>query len=128
MWIPIYYNTFCSSNVEHLAPAEISLHKCDYHSCLLHRCGTIIYGVYILFKHMAISFTLSHIVIEKIQVVWILILTYSLSFPSGVAIPKRMLPPQHLIDYYSDPKNRGYLADPDLVAKERFILAQVKIL
>ncbi|KAG0718970.1 39S ribosomal protein L15, mitochondrial [Chionoecetes opilio] len=26
-------------------------------------------------------------------------------------IPRRMLPPQNLIDYYSDPKNRGYLAD-----------------
>ncbi|XP_063615373.1 large ribosomal subunit protein uL15m-like [Penaeus indicus] len=45
-------------------------------------------------------------------------------FKRGVAIPRRMLPPQHLIDYYSDPKNRGYLADPDLVAKERFILSQ----
>lgn len=45
-------------------------------------------------------------------------------FQRGVPIPRRMLPPQHLIDYYSDPKNRGYLADPAEVAKERFILAQ----
>lgn len=45
-------------------------------------------------------------------------------FRRGVAIPRRMLPPQNLIDYYSDPKNRGYLADPAEVAKERFVLAQ----
>ncbi|KAG0720784.1 39S ribosomal protein L15, mitochondrial [Chionoecetes opilio] len=45
-------------------------------------------------------------------------------FRRGVPIPRRMLPPQNLIDYYSDPKNRGYLADPAQVAKERFILAQ----
>lgn len=47
-------------------------------------------------------------------------------FPSvGKAIPRRMLPPQNLIEYYTDPKNRGYLADPQLVAEERFKLAQV---
>ncbi|KAG7167474.1 39S ribosomal protein L15-like [Homarus americanus] len=45
-------------------------------------------------------------------------------FERGVAIPRRMLPPQHLIDYYTDPKNRGYLADPAKIAKERFLLAQ----
>lgn len=45
-------------------------------------------------------------------------------FKRGVPIPRRMLPPQDLIDYYSDPKNRGYLADPAEVAKERFILSQ----
>lgn len=45
-------------------------------------------------------------------------------FKRGVAIPRRMLPPQDLIDYYSDPKNRGYLADPAQVARERFVLAQ----
>nr|XP_045588056.1 39S ribosomal protein L15, mitochondrial-like [Procambarus clarkii] len=45
-------------------------------------------------------------------------------FKRGVAIPRRMLPPQHLIDYYSDPQNRGYLADPAEIAKERFLLAQ----
>ncbi|XP_053648419.2 large ribosomal subunit protein uL15m [Cherax quadricarinatus] len=45
-------------------------------------------------------------------------------FGRGIAIPRRMLPPQHLIDYYSDPKNRGYLADPAEVARERFLLAQ----
>ncbi|XP_066959767.1 large ribosomal subunit protein uL15m [Macrobrachium rosenbergii] len=45
-------------------------------------------------------------------------------FKRGVPIPRRMIPPQHLIGYYTDPKNRGYLADPALIAKERFILAQ----
>lgn len=29
-----------------------------------------------------------------------------------------------MIQYYTDPKNRGYLADPDEIAKERLILAQ----
>lgn len=45
-------------------------------------------------------------------------------FATGEPIPKRLLPPPNAIDYYSDPKNRGYLADPDEVEKERFILAQ----
>jgi large subunit ribosomal protein L15 len=29
-----------------------------------------------------------------------------------------------VIEYYTDAKNRGYLADPDQIAKERLILAQ----
>lgn len=45
-------------------------------------------------------------------------------FEKGVPIPKRMLPPQDAIDYYTDPKNRGYLADPEQVSKERLVLAQ----
>lgn len=45
-------------------------------------------------------------------------------FLSGKAIPRRLLPPQNLIGYYSDPKNRGYLADPDHIAEERFVLSQ----
>ncbi|XP_076069566.1 mitochondrial ribosomal protein L15 [Oratosquilla oratoria] len=45
-------------------------------------------------------------------------------FKRGEPIPRRMLPPQHLIDYYSDPCNRGYLADPKLVAEHRLVLAQ----
>ncbi|MCL4134922.1 UNVERIFIED_CONTAM: hypothetical protein GTU68_032902 [Idotea baltica] len=45
-------------------------------------------------------------------------------FTRGTPIPRRMLPPQNLIEYYSDPKNRGYLADPDAIAEERFILSQ----
>lgn len=35
-----------------------------------------------------------------------------------------MLPPENAIEYYTNPKNRGYLADPDLIAEERFKLAQ----
>ena len=42
----------------------------------------------------------------------------------GVPIPKRQMPPENAIEYYTDPKNRGYLADPDLIAIERFKLAQ----
>lgn len=45
-------------------------------------------------------------------------------FEKGVPIPKRMLPPQDAVDYYTDPKNRGYLADPEQVSKERLVLAQ----
>lgn len=45
-------------------------------------------------------------------------------FQSGEPIPKRLLPPPNAIDYYTDPKNRGYLADPVEVEKERFKLAQ----
>lgn len=45
-------------------------------------------------------------------------------FRKGQVIPRRMLPPQRLIEYYSDPRNRGYLSDPDLVAEQRLILSQ----
>nr|SVE78139.1 EOG090X03LH [Daphnia lumholtzi] len=45
-------------------------------------------------------------------------------FASGTPIPKRQMPPENAVEYYTDPKNRGYLADPDLVALERFKLAQ----
>lgn len=45
-------------------------------------------------------------------------------FRTGEPIPKRGLPPPNAIDYYTDPKNRGYLADPAEVKKERFKLAQ----
>lgn len=45
-------------------------------------------------------------------------------FRSGEPIPKRMLPPEDAIDYYTDPKNRGYLADPEKIAEEREKLAQ----
>lgn len=34
------------------------------------------------------------------------------------------MPPEDAVEYYTDPKKRGYLADPDLVAEERFKLAQ----
>lgn len=42
----------------------------------------------------------------------------------GVPIPKRMLPPQDAIEYYTNAKNRGYLANPDEISKERLVLAQ----
>ncbi|XP_075534434.1 mitochondrial ribosomal protein L15 [Dermacentor variabilis] len=45
-------------------------------------------------------------------------------FKEGRPIPKRQLPPQDAIRYYSDPEFRGYLADPQEVAKHRFLLAQ----
>jgi large subunit ribosomal protein L15 len=47
-----------------------------------------------------------------------------LFFKKGHPIPKRLLPPEDGIEYYSDPKFRGYLADPDLIAEERLVLAQ----
>lgn len=45
-------------------------------------------------------------------------------FEKGVQIPRRMLPPQDAIDYYTNPKNRGYLSDPEGIAHERLVLAQ----
>lgn len=45
-------------------------------------------------------------------------------FKRGEPIPKRQLPPPNAIDYYTDPKNRGYLADPEAVEEERLKLAQ----
>ncbi|CAG9808606.1 unnamed protein product [Chironomus riparius] len=45
-------------------------------------------------------------------------------FEKGVPIPRRMIPPQDAIEYYTNPKNRGYLADPEAVSKERLVLAQ----
>lgn len=40
-------------------------------------------------------------------------------FRSGKAVPRRLTPPSDCVGYYSDPKNRGYLADPRLIAQER---------
>lgn len=45
-------------------------------------------------------------------------------FERGLPIPKRMIPPQDAIEYYTNPKNRGYLADPEAISRERVILAQ----
>ncbi|XP_063701243.1 large ribosomal subunit protein uL15m [Culicoides brevitarsis] len=45
-------------------------------------------------------------------------------FKRGVPIMKRMIPPRNAVDYYTDPKNRGYLADPDEISKHRLVLAQ----
>ncbi|KAJ1530688.1 hypothetical protein ONE63_005554 [Megalurothrips usitatus] len=43
---------------------------------------------------------------------------------SGEPIPKRMIPPEDAIKAYTDPKFRGYLADPDKISWERLVLAQ----
>lgn len=45
-------------------------------------------------------------------------------FRGGRPIPKRMIPPEDAIEYYTDPKFRGYLADPEKIAEERLVLAQ----
>jgi large subunit ribosomal protein L15 len=45
-------------------------------------------------------------------------------FKSGKPIPRRLTPPSNLLEYYIDPANRGYLADPARVAEERQVLAQ----
>lgn len=42
-------------------------------------------------------------------------------FRKSMPIPKRLLPPQDAIAYYTDPKNRGYLADPDAISEERYV-------
>ena len=42
-------------------------------------------------------------------------------FDKGVEIPRRMMPPQDAIDYYTNPKNRGYLADPEEISKDRLV-------
>lgn len=45
-------------------------------------------------------------------------------FTKGVPIPQRMIPPMDAIEYYTNPKNRGYLADPEAISRERLVLAQ----
>ncbi|CAL8069630.1 unnamed protein product [Orchesella dallaii] len=45
-------------------------------------------------------------------------------FRTGKPIPKRMIPPEDAIEFYTNPKMRGYLADPEKVAEERLVLAQ----
>ncbi|XP_037084974.1 39S ribosomal protein L15, mitochondrial-like [Pollicipes pollicipes] len=42
----------------------------------------------------------------------------------GVPIPRRALPPQDAVGFYTDPRTRGYLADPEQVARDRLTLAQ----
>lgn len=44
-----------------------------------------------------------------------------LFFDRGVPIPKRMIPPQDAIEYYTDAKTRGYLADPEAISHERLV-------
>ncbi|XP_065352697.1 large ribosomal subunit protein uL15m [Cloeon dipterum] len=45
-------------------------------------------------------------------------------FLRGDPIPKRMIPPEDAIEYYSSADNRGYLADPEKVSLARLALAQ----
>ncbi|XP_043544270.1 39S ribosomal protein L15, mitochondrial isoform X1 [Chiloscyllium plagiosum] len=45
-------------------------------------------------------------------------------FLRGQPIPKRMLPPEELVPYYTDAQNRGYLADPAKVQEARMDLAK----
>jgi len=43
---------------------------------------------------------------------------------SGQPIPRRLTPPGNLLKFYINPANRGYLADPTAVEKEKEVLAQ----
>lgn len=45
-------------------------------------------------------------------------------FTTGKPIPRRMLPPSDCLQYYLDPKYRGYLADPEKISYERLVLSQ----
>uniref|UniRef100_H2ZQA3 39S ribosomal protein L15, mitochondrial n=1 Tax=Ciona savignyi TaxID=51511 RepID=H2ZQA3_CIOSA len=45
-------------------------------------------------------------------------------FLMGKPIHKRLLPPQELVTYYTDPKVRGYLSDPAKIWESRNELAQ----
>jgi len=47
-----------------------------------------------------------------------------LFFNRGIPIPRCKLPSMDVIEYYSDAKNRGYLADPELIRQARIELAQ----
>lgn len=44
-------------------------------------------------------------------------------FMRGQPIPRRMLPGEDMVPYYSDAENRGYLADPDKIQAARIALA-----
>ncbi|XP_063062142.1 large ribosomal subunit protein uL15m [Engraulis encrasicolus] len=45
-------------------------------------------------------------------------------FMTGQPIPRRMLPGEDQVKYYTDPRNRGYLADPDQIQEARLALAE----
>ena len=45
-------------------------------------------------------------------------------FQKGMPIPHCKLPPGNCVGYYSDAKNRGYLADPEQINEHRYELAQ----
>jgi hypothetical protein len=52
------------------------------------------------------------------------LLSCSSHITNNVCSQERMLPPQDAIEYYTNPKNRGYLADPEAISRERLVLAQ----
>ncbi|XP_022089338.1 39S ribosomal protein L15, mitochondrial-like isoform X2 [Acanthaster planci] len=45
-------------------------------------------------------------------------------FNQGKPIPKRALPPKDIVPFYTSAENRGYLADPDNIRRERAALAE----
>lgn len=45
-------------------------------------------------------------------------------FVRGVPIPRRMIPREDLVEYFTNAENRGYLADPEKVSDHRLVLAQ----
>jgi len=45
-------------------------------------------------------------------------------FQSGAPIPRRLVPPADLMEFYTSASNRGYLADPREVEEEKLALAQ----
>ncbi|XP_073344408.1 large ribosomal subunit protein uL15m [Pagrus major] len=45
-------------------------------------------------------------------------------FTRGQPIPKRMLPGEDMVPYYTDAESRGYLADPEKIQQARLALAQ----
>ena len=47
-----------------------------------------------------------------------------LHFRKGLVIPRCKLPPQDAIEYYTNPTNRGYLADPAGIPQARLELSQ----
>lgn len=58
-----------------------------------------------------------------IDSLWILRMPHKF-FERGEAIPRRMLPPEDAVLFYSSPESRGYLADPEKVSWERLVLSQ----
>ncbi len=45
-------------------------------------------------------------------------------FNRGRPIPRCKLPPEDAVEYYTEARNRGYLADPDEISRARLELAQ----
>jgi len=45
-------------------------------------------------------------------------------FKKGEPLPRRMMPTEDVITYYTSAENRGYLADPEKISYQRFLLSQ----